>query len=118
MEKIMLALTIIMMSGCGHLVQKQCLQLQSGQVSAKYDKIKRIAIEEAKNNGFDGLPNENKPSKYNDYVGQLLFQLKTADGTDSLFVRFNHDNVCISGAGMVARPDTALKAIFDRYQHL
>lgn len=80
-----------------------------------YNEIKAIAVQEAANNGFGTLTSEVKPSEYNDWTGRLFFQLKTANGTDQLFVEFRSQddavNVWVHGAGTRSNPDSASKAI-------
>jgi hypothetical protein len=85
---------------------------------AQYDKLKRIVVEEAASNGFSELTSEIKPSKHNEWQGQLYFKLETPHGTDQLFVELsNKDNrilVYIHGAGTRTNPDSAIKAIQER----
>lgn len=83
-----------------------------------YSQIKKIAIEEAANNGFGTLTSEVKPSKFNNWEGELFFQLKTANGTDQLFVTFRNKpdgvDIWVHGAGTRSNPDSAAKAISAR----
>lgn len=80
-----------------------------------YASIKAIAVEEAANNGFGTLTSEVKPSEFNDWKGSLFFQLKTANGTDQLFVDFERAEggvrIWVHGAGTRSNPDSAAKSI-------
>jgi hypothetical protein len=106
-----------------------CVSLGSERLSAtsevftrNYSSIKQIAIEEAANNGFGTLTSEVKPSEFNDWKGQLFFQLVTTNGTDQLFVKFSENpegiDIWIHGAGTRANPDSAAKAISARIAKL
>jgi hypothetical protein len=119
MKKIFCLLLTLLLTACGTLAKTQCVMFQPGIVTAKYDKMKSIAVEESKQYGFDKLTTEIKPSKYNNFVGEMSFQTKTTNlGNDVLNIQFDHDKVCFQGIATTARPDTAIKAILDRYQHL
>lgn len=87
-----------------------------------YPQIKSIIVEEAANNGFGALTSEVKPSEFNEWTGKLFFQLKTANGTDQLFVEFSKDpngvNVYVHGAGTRSNPDSAAKAIQARLSRM
>ncbi len=87
-----------------------------------YPQIKSIIVEEAANNGFGALTSEVKPSEFNDWTGKLFFQLKTANGTDQLFVEFSKDpngvNIWVHGAGTRSNPDSAAKAIQARLSRI
>lgn len=100
----------------------QRFALKPETITANYSQIKQIVVEEAANNGFKELTSEIKPSEYNDWKGQLFFQLKTANGTDQLFVEFKKMgtgvSVYVHGAGTRSNPDSAAKAIQARLSQL
>ena len=92
------------------------------ELERNYPQIKKIAIEEAANNGFGTLTSEVKPSKFNNWEGELFFQLKTPNGTDQLFVTFRNKpegvDIWVHGAGTRSNPDSASKAIAARLAEL
>lgn len=100
----------------------QRFTMRTETFATNYPKIKKIVVEEAANNGFSELTSEVKPSRYNDYEGQLFFQLKTGNGTDQLFVEFkkveNGVAVNVHGGGTRANPASAAKAIEARLKEL
>ena len=103
-------------------VSNQRFALKQETVATNYPRIKQIVVEEAANNGFSQLTSEIKPSAYNDWKGQLFFQLETVNGTDQLFVEFKKVDTGISvyvhGAGTRSNPDSAAKAIEARLSQL
>jgi hypothetical protein len=103
-------------------VGNQRLVIKEDTFQAKYATIKQIVVEEAANNGFSTLTSEVKPSQYNDWKGRLFFQLKTAGGTDQLFVDFKKMPEGISvyahGAGIRGNANSACKAISARLGQL
>lgn len=113
---LMLAISLAM-SGCITLAHDRTA-LRSGLVQSKYDKIKKIVLEEAANNGFSQLTSEIKPSEFNEWKGKLYFALKTPNGTDQLFVEFDRDSVYMHGAGTRSNPDSAIKGIRARIDKL
>ena len=86
----------------------------------KYSVIKKVIIEEAANGGFASLTGEIKPSQYNNWTGQLYFSLKTPNGTDQFYAKFEKmlqgDKVQLfmHGSGTRTNPDSAIKAINGR----
>lgn len=109
----LLSLTI---SGCASVATRKCYQLKPSVTVSKYNKIKQAIIDEANINGFKDMPNENKPSKFNNFEGLLLFQQKTTYGTDTLKVEFKQDIMCFGGMGMVTTPDIAIKGILEKLE--
>ncbi len=98
------------------------LVIKEDTFEAKYATIKQIVVEEAANNGFSTLTSEIKPSQYNDWKGRLFFQLKTAGGTDQLFIDFKKTPEGISvyahGGGIRGNANSACKAIAARLGQL
>lgn len=92
------------------------------ELKRNYPQVKQIVIEEAANNGFGTLTSEVKPSEFNNWEGELFFQLKTANGTDQLFVTFRNlpqgVDIWVHGAGTRSNPDSAAKAIAARLTKL
>jgi hypothetical protein len=107
--------------GCG-TIGNQRLIMKEDTFQTKYSTIKQIVIEEAANNGFSTLTSEIKPSEYNNWKGRFFFQLKTAGGTDQLFVDFKKTPEGISvwthGAGIRGDANSAAKAIAARLGQL
>lgn len=119
MKKCVLFLLSLMFVGC-ITTGSAGLRLPDGWMrkSSNYEKIRKIVIEEARNNGFSNLTSEIKPTKYNDYKGKLYFLLKTNRGQDQLVVDFDKDTIMMQGAGTRSNPDSAIKAIKDRIRNL
>ena len=105
-------LTACVSMGSAHLLATQ------EELLKNYPQIKQIVIEEAANNGFGTLTSEVKPSEFNNWEGELFFQLKTANGIDQLFVTFRNRpqgvDIWVHGAGTRSNPDSAAKAISAR----
>ena len=84
----------------------------------QYETIRKIVIEEAASNGFSRLTSELKPSKYNNWKGELYFKTETIYGVDQLTVEFKkvEEGICvyIHGAGIKANAESAEKAITAR----
>ena len=91
------------------------MSIDRGYFSANYQAIKAMLIEEAANSGFGTLSSEIKPSEFNGWKGQLFFQLKTANGTDQLFIEFKNIDagveVYVHGAGTRSDPKSAAASI-------
>lgn|GEM_PF-1217510 len=108
-------------TGCVNIGDER-LTLKEDVFATKYSTIKQIVVEEAANNGFSDLTSEVKPSQYNDWKGSLFFQLKTANGTDQLFVDFQKEadgvSVRVHGAGTRGNANSAAKAIAARLSQL
>lgn len=107
------------------VILNACVSMGNARLSATQDEfvrnyplIKSIAIEEAANNGFGALTSEVKPSKYNNWKGQLYFSLVTPNGTDQLFVKFERKGdsvgIWVHGAGTRGNADSAAQAISAR----
>lgn len=92
--------------------------LKDGVIQEKYDKIKKIIVEEAINKGFPKLNSETKPSKANGWEGKLFFAVSTSMGTDQLVVEFNENKIKMHGSGTVTDPESAIKAIKQRLEEL
>lgn len=92
--------------------------LKDGVIQAKYDKIKKIIVEEAINKGFPKLNAETKPSKANGWEGKLLFAVSTSMGTDQLVVEFDENKIKMHGSGTVTDVENAIKAIKERLEEL
>ena len=105
--------------GCVSMGSQRML-LDKSVTFDQYDKIKRIVVEEAANNGFSTLTSEVKPSEHNGWKGQLYFKLVTPAGTDQLYAemskRDGHIMLYIHGGGTRANPDRAIKAIRARLE--
>lgn len=118
LSKIIKAITVTLMALVLHAcvtLSNERFALRQETITENYSQIRKIVVEEAANNGFSELTSEIKPTIYNDWKGQLFFQLKTTNGTDQLFVKFqkadNGVTVWIHGAGTRSNPDGAAKAI-------
>lgn len=120
MKKLTLLISLLILNGCGGaMVATKCYQLPANATATKFDKIKKIAVEEAGKYGFPQLTTEIRPTKHNNFEGNLIFKTETSHGTDSLFLDFEKKDVlCVHGGGLVARPDTAIAAILERLDKL
>lgn len=119
MKKISLgfiAIVLTLISGCISGGTERLL-LNEKVSFDRYDEIKHIVVEGAKLNGFSELTSEIKPSKYNNWEGQLYFKLVTPNGTDQFYAEFEKRNgkilVYMHGAGTRANPNSAIKTIRD-----
>ena len=114
---IFVLLVVFLISGCVTMGSQRLL-LNQGVSFDRYDEVKHIVVEEAASNGFSELTSEIKPSKHNNWEGQLYFKLVTPNGTDQLFVELSKKDgrilVYMHGAGTRANPDSAIKAIQER----
>lgn len=115
------AFTAIILTACISMGNAR-LSVTQDEFVKNYPRIKSIVTEEAANNGFGILTSEVKPSEYNDWKGQLFYQLETANGTDQLFVEFdktaNDMNVWVHGAGTRGNANSAAKAISARLKNI
>jgi hypothetical protein len=118
MKRCVVYISMFFLIGCGIKIGSANLDIKQDLIVNKYDTLKEIVIEEAKNNGFTQLTSEIKPSKYNDQKGRLFFQLVTPHGTDQLFVDFDNGNIYMHGAGLRSNPESAIKAITFRINEL
>ena len=113
---------VIFLQACSMTLGNERMMIKQDSFVSNYPKIKEIVVEEAANNGFGTLTSEVKPSQYNNWKGKLFFQLKTAAGTDQLWVEFSQRDgdidVWVHGAGMRANADSASKAISARLSQL
>jgi len=101
--------------------KRNCLTLPNNKVVENFDKIKNIAIEEAKNNGFEELNNDFiKPSKYNDWKGQMSFyhDAHYKIGSEYLKLRFDKNDIWFSTDAAEADGKTAITAMKDRISKL
>jgi hypothetical protein len=120
--KVFLCIFVVsLFQGCVTIGSERIV-MKENTFASKYSIIKQVVIEEAANNGFSTLTSEIKPSEYNDWEGRLFFQLKTANGTDQLFVDFKKTAEGISvwahGAGTRGNAKSAAKAITARLNKL
>jgi len=112
----------IFLQACSMTIGNENLMIKQDSFENNYSKIKEIVVEEAANNGFGTLTSEVKPSQYNNWEGQLFFQLKTAGGTDQLWAEFSRGDggiaVWVHGAGIRGNANSASKAIAARLSQL
>jgi hypothetical protein len=120
--KVLVSIVVVsIITACVSIGNTHLLGTQE-EFKRNYPQIKQIAIEEAANNGFGTLTSEVKPSEFNNWEGELFFQLNTANGTDQLFVTFRNlpqgVDIWVHGAGTRSNPDSAAKAIAARLTQL
>jgi len=105
-------------TGCSLKIANERILLNENVSFNKYEEIKKIVINQAKSNGFSELTSEVKPSKYNNWDGQLYFKVVTPSGTDQLYVEFSKKDsrimLYMHGGGTRANPNSAIKSIQGR----
>ena len=117
-------LMIMLISGCGTF-KTATVYVAEDQFMKKYELIRKVVQEEAVNNGWNQLNEQNsevKPSPYNNWEGEILYRLKTVHGIDTLRVQFQKRGkeirVYMLGTGMQANGESAVKAIVSKLQQL
>ncbi len=109
---------VSILSGCGTYQKKVCVTMLNDAGIRQHDKINKIIIQEANNNGYDIKQIYIKPVKNNNYEGKLFMHHNTTSGTDIFEITYKNNEVCMFGGGSEARADLAVKEILNRLQNL
>lgn len=101
--------------------KSHCINIPEKKIATDFDKIRNIAIEEAKNNGFEEMTNEyKKPSKHNGWKGQMSFyhQSKYQIGSEYLKLTFDNNSICFRTDAAEADGKAAITAMKERISKL
>lgn len=118
LSKLAIIGALTMLTGCANQVGHHCITMLDNRGITYHDKIKRIAIEEAANNGFEGVGLYVKPTKRNNWTGELKLVHKRSADTDWLSLEFEKNMICFRGIALEAKTKEAVSAIKDRLSHL
>jgi len=130
MKYIALLIAIIMVSGCSINIPAmkignedkgypRCITLTDDAGIKKWDKVRKIILEEAKNAGFEKVVLDTKPTKYNNQSAKLQFiHVRFDEKQDTVFIEKNGNQLCFGGVGAEADPRNAIGAIQDRLKNI